>query len=40
MTKDTMKQQVDVAVKLSLWLAATKSERGIVAHCYCLESLA
>ncbi len=32
MTKDTMKQQVDVAVKLSLWLAATKSERGIVAH--------
>lgn len=32
MTKDTMKQQVDVSVKLSLWLDATKSQRGIAAH--------
>ncbi len=32
MTKDIMKQQVDVGLKLSLWLDATKSERGIVAH--------
>ena len=30
MTKDTMKQQVDAGVKLSLRLDATKSERGIV----------
>lgn len=32
MTKDIMKQQVDISVKLSLWLDATKSEPGILTH--------